>query len=778
MFQNYLKIAIRNILKNKAFSFIIISGLAIGMACTILIQLWVKDELSYDRFHKNAEQIYRVTMHFPVQGENKNAMTPMVLAPKLNSLFPEIQRIARLKGSGKVTVSYENRQFYEDRFFLADTTIFYLFSFEFIRGSAATALLDPYSVIITESTANKYFGDADPIGKALMVENKDIFKISAIIKNIPSQSHFHFDFLGSFAILGEIQTPWKCWGYTYILLPKDISIKNVNEKFNNILIYDNLGWEIKGMNFRLQPLTDIHFYSYMTGEIEATQDIRYLYILSTVALLILLIACVNFMNMSTARSIHRLKEVGIRKVFGSQRYQLFGQFLGESILISLVALLVAIILIKLLLPYYNDLVQKEIHINFLKDSWLFIGCLIIAVVVGIISGSYPGLFLSSFRPILIFKGIFRPGRGAPLLRKILVVIQFTITIAMIGSTLVIQNQLKYIRNKKLGFQKENIVTIPIRDNLLKEKIAAFKNELRQIPVVVNVSAANATPFSDGVLAVIKENRFQFKFVDHDFISTLGLEIVEGRNFSGDITTDSSAFILNESAVKLLEMQNPIGKEFKAVMGQADKGTIIGVVKDFHNNSLYHSIEPLAFQIYPEHFDRFFVKIRTENVSATLDLIEQKWCKFVPYRPFEFEFLNEEYDRLYHDEQQMGKIFNYFSLLAILLACQGLFGLAAFAAEQRTREIGIRKVLGASIARIVYMLTQDFTKWVLLANLVALPITYFVMNKWLQNFAYRIKVEWWTFLLAGLIALVIALLTVSYQAIRAATADPVEALRYE
>ena len=778
MFKNYFKILLRNSKKYKTYTFINISGLAIGMAVFILILLYVQHHLKYDRFHQMSDRIYRVDMESPLGGDSKSATTSMVLAPKLQDIFPEIQKITRLKDYGKVTVSYGDKKFNEDRFFLADTAIFDIFSFEFVQGNPANALIDPQSIVITESTAKKYFGDADPLGKTLLIENKDIFQVTAVIKDLPSQSHFHLDFLAPISILGEIQNPWGHWGYTYALLSEKLSLAELHEKFDKALTIDNLGWGIIGMKFRLQPITHIHLYSHKTGEIEATTDVRYLYMFGTIAFLILLIGCMNFMNMATARSAHRNKEVGIRKVFGSYRYQLMGQFLGESILTSFVSLLLALILVELLLPFFNALIQTEIHFDLLQDKHLIAGFIIIALVVGVLAGSYPGFYLSAFRPIQVFKGISGSGYGAARFRKILVVIQFIITISLIMATLIVQDQLTYIRNKKLGFQKENIVAIPIRDASLRKQYESFKNELRQIPAVINVSATNAMPYSGGLLTKVKEKRLQLKFIDEDYIPTLGLEIVNGRNFSKLIPTDSSASILNESAVQLLGWEDPIGKEFEESLKRGAKSMVIGVIKDFHNNPLHQSIEPLAFEIFPKFFDRFLVKIRMDDLPATLNSIQEKWQKFVPHRPYEFSFLDEDYDKLYRSEQQMGKIFGYFSLLAILIACQGLFGLAAFTAEQRTREIGVRKVVGASIINIVTLLSGEFIKLIFTASIIALPIAYFTMNRWLQDFAYRINIKWWIFLLAGTVGMVIALVTVSYQSIKAALANPVESLRYE
>ena len=778
MFKNYLKIFLRNSNKFKTYTFINISGLAIGMAVFILILLYVQHHLKYDRFHQMSDRIYRVDMESPLGGDSKSATTSMVLAPKLQDIFPEIQKITRLKDYGKVTVSYGDKKFNEDRFFLADTAIFDIFSFEFVQGNPANALIDPQSIVITESTAKKYFGDADPLGKTLLIENKDIFQVTAVIKDLPSQSHFHLDFLALISILGEIQNPWGHWGYTYALLSEKISLAELHEKFDKALTIDQLGWGVKGMKFRLQPITRIHLYSHKTGEIEATTDVRYLYMFGTTALLILLIGCMNFMNMATARSAHRNKEVGIRKVFGSYRFQLMGQFLGESILTSFVSLLLALILVEALLPFFNALIQTEIHFDLLHDKNLLAGLMIIALILGILSGSYPGFYLSAFRPIQVFKGISGSGYGAARLRKILVVIQFIITISLIMATLIVQDQLTYIRNKKLGFQKENIVAIPIRDASLRKQYESFKNELRQIPAVINVSATNAMPYSGGLLTKVKEKRLQLKFIDEDYIPTLGLEIVNGRNFSKLIPTDSSAFILNESAVQLLGWEDPIGKEFKIALKRDANSMVIGVIKDFHNNPLHQSIEPLAFEIFPKFFDRFLVKVQMDDLVATLNLIQEKWQKFVPHRPFECSFLDEDYDKLYRSEQKMGKIFGYFSLLAILIACQGLFGLAAFTAEQRTREIGVRKVLGASIINIVTLLSGEFVKLIFTACIIALPIAYFAMNRWLQDFAYRINITWWIFLVAGTVAMAIALITVSYQSIKAALANPVKSLRYE
>ncbi|MGH7598155.1 MAG: FtsX-like permease family protein [bacterium] len=779
MFKHYLKIALRNLRKHKTYSFINIAGLATGLACCILILLYVRDELDYDRYHQNASHIYRVLLEMPTPVAPISASTPIVLAPKLQEAFPEIQAITRLERYfSNATVSRGDKQFTETRFFMADPSIFQIFSFQLIHGDANTALAKPYSVILTTSTAQRYFGAENPLLQEIELVGKGRFIVTGVMDDLPAQSHFHFDFLASLSSIGEIKSPWDHWGYTYVLLPENLSPAALESKFSSIANYERLGWWVQDMKFHLQPLTEIHLHSHFHSEIEANNDVRYIYIFSVIAALILLIACMNYMNMATAKSTPRAKEVGIRKVVGSRRWNLAAQFLGESVLYSSLAVVLAFIFVELLLPAFSNLVQKQLAVKYFQEGWLLAGCLGLALFTGLISGSYPAFYLSAFQPAPVLKGLTQRGAGAIGVRRILVLAQFTMAVGLITGTVVVQKQLNFIRDKKLGFAKENIIVLPIWGTAIKKQCAIFKNALLQHPSILRATAASGGPIDGaGVISSLKNSPLQIMVADADYLPTLGIELTQGRNFSSEFSTDSSAFLLNETAVKLLEWKNPLAETFTGGF-KIEEGLVIGVVKDFHNKSLHAPIEPMVFQYDPSRFTKLLLKVNSENLPATLAFIKQQWEIFERVRPFEYSFLDDDFDKLYRSEQRVSKFFISFSALAIFIACLGLFGLTAFAAEQRTKEIGIRKVLGASVAGIAGLLSSEFAKLVLVANIVAWPIAYYAMNRWLQDFAYRIEIGWWTFALAGGAALLIALLTVSAQAIRAALANPVEALRYE
>jgi putative ABC transport system permease protein len=803
MFRNYLTVAVRNLVRHKVHSFINISGLAIGMACCILILLFVQDELSYDRTHENADRIYRILVEYSTgSGQTgKIEATSGPMAPALLDEYPEVIHAVRIRPGGEVLVGYGDKRFYEERFCFTEPGIFDVFTFPLIKGDPKTALKEPDSIVITEEIARKYFGDEDPMGKTLRVDNKQDYRITGVLQKVPSNSHFGFDLFASIGSLsGILEHRFNNWGSfmleTYLLLPEGYPPAQLEEKFP-LFIEKYMGEMISASGlkfaFYLQPLTRIHLYSNMDYGIGSEGDIRSIYVVSAIAFFILLIACINFTNLSTARSANRAKEVGMRKVVGANRLQLIKQFLGESVLLSFIALLLSVALVELFLPAFNTLSGKELTIGYC-DNHLLLFCLFgIALLVGIFSGGYPAFFLSAFQPVEVLKGSPKRGLKSPLLRRILVVFQFVISIILIIATGIVYDQLNYMRNENLGFDREQVVVMPIlRDKSLKERYESIKSELLQHPGILSAAASSQTPgnsfegFSvrrEGNTDTAPNERkvMPHLFIDYDFIETLGIELATGRNFSKDFATDEKkGFLFNESAVKELGWESPeaaIGKQIEWD-GWLKGNTIIGVVKDFHFLSLRHKIGPVAMRIYPEYFNCISVKIRPDNIPATLAFLETIWRKFAPSYPFEYFFLDDHFEKLYKAEHKLGKIFGFFSLLAIFIACLGLFGLASFATEQRTKEIGIRKILGASISGIVLLLSKEFTKLVIVSNLVAWPVAYWAMNRWLQDFAYRIHIGVGTFLLAGVLALVIALLTVSFQAVKAALANPVEALRYE
>lgn len=790
MFRNYLKFAFRNLKRHKIYSFINIFGLAVGMACAILILLWIQDELSYDRFHENADDIYRVveTWQYSSGEIDYNRVTPGPLAPVLKADYPEIIHSTRFFGGFEKWQLTNDKKSYLSPGGAVDSAFFSIFTFPFVKGNPKTAFSKPHSIVMTEDLAKKIFGDDDPLGETIQLEYRT-FEITGIIENIPRNSHIRFDFLIPCEIFSSLEEDWtsnNC--YTYVLLQKNWSHKELSEKIAGV-IKKHSPTSIETLY--LQPLNQIHLFSLEGGGL-----ITYLYIFSAMAFFILLIACINFMNLSTARSAKRFKEVGIKKVVGSSRMQLIKQFLSESILLSFVAFACSVVLVELLLPVINSLLGIQLKMHY--SGGLFLSLIGIAIITGIISGSYPAFFLSSFNPVTVLKGhlsltSFKQWRTrkdsggfsrSSTLRRILVVTQFSLSIIFIVCAMVVYSQLNFIKKRDLGFNKEQIVHLRMRGEF-KQKYEAIKNELLKNSNILSVTATDRTPVMwsnstddvnwDGKRADEKIG-MGVRMVDYDYIKTFQMEMAQGRFFSKEFLTDATeGFIVNESAVKAMGMKSPIGKRFSLWNRH---GKIIGVIKDFHTESLHQEIEPFVLLIWPDWYGRMSIKLKSDNVSSALGFLENKIKEFVPDYPFEYQFLDEEIDNLYKTEQLTGKIIIYITLLAILISCLGLFGLASFTAEQRTKEIGIRKVLGASVSGIVVLLSREFTKWVAIASIIAWPIAYFVMYKWLQNFVYRASISWWTFLLAGVVALAIALLTVSYQSIKAALANPVDSLRYE
>jgi putative ABC transport system permease protein len=792
MIKNYMKIAFRNLIKHKAFSLINISGLAIGMACCLLIIIFVQDELSYDKFNARADRIYRMTSEENRRGVIANY--PLVFSGvpcALQNDYSEVLNFVRFDPRLNVLINSGDKKFYEERLFYADASVFEVFTFPLVKGDPDTALKEPYSIVLTEKMAEKYFGSGDPMSQTLMIDNEHDYKITGILKKIPRNSHIKFDFLASMATL-EAQDPrygklwaWNC--YSYLLLPEGFSYLDLEKKFPDFIRRHRGEKAVEAYTFSLQPLTSIHLHSHLAYEIEANGDIRYVYIFSAIAFFILLIACINFMNLSTARSANRAKEVGVRKVLGADRIRLTKQFLGESLFLSLTALPVAAALVELFLPAFNVMTGKELRIDYFGNSVVFIGLIGILLFVGIVSGSYPAFFLSTFRPSEVLKGKLRAGTGSSLFRKVLVVVQFTISIILIAGTIIIYTQLDFIRNKKLGFDKEQVVVMPVSRSGIGQNFEAFKRELLQNPGIESVCGSTSLPSLLPTRSVFipegveEGERLPLRnvLVDYDFIKTFGMEIIEGRDFSRDFATDmKEAFIINETARKEFGWDSAVGKRLIDLDGP--KGHVVGVVKDFHFRSKHQKIEPLILSLLPSSRYVYFVsvKIKSSNLRDTLNFLKDRWQAFSPGWPFDYFFLDDNFDRLYKSEDRLRQVFLTFTFLAIFIACLGLFGLAAFSAEQRTKEIGIRKVLGATVSNILILISREFTKWILVANLIAWPIAYFAMHRWLQNFAYRVSIGWWVFIAAALLALGVALFTVGFQAVKAALANPSDALRYE
>lgn len=803
MLANYFKVALRNLRRQKGHAFINITGLSVGIACCLLIMLYIFDEVGYDRYHEKADRIFRVVMDAQVAGDKlDDPVTAVPMARTLVDRFSEVEAASRLEQRSGVMVRYEDKSFREDRVFFADSSMFDILSIPLIHGEASRALVEPNTLVLTESTARRYFDDANPMGKILTIDGDD-FRVTAVAADLPSRTHFHFDFLASFTTLpySENDMWFPLNYYTYVALHEGYNEVDLEAKFPD-LVASQMGSDIEkvlGMSydefveggnflrFHLQPIPDIHLYSNYKTEIEANGDITYVYLFSAIAFLILLIACINFMNLSTARSSSRAREVGMRKVLGSFRRQLVQQFLGESILMSAIAMILACGLVVLFLPSFSELAGKQLDLGLFENGWVWLGLIGFASVVGLIAGSYPALFLASFRPVVVLKGKLGVNSGRSRLRGGMVVFQFAASIVLIVGTLVVYNQLQYIQETKLGFEKEHVVVV---DNVwaLGQQRDAYKQAILQSASVSRASAAHKMPGDDyGRNAYWETSRehalaWPFQTVDEDFVETLNIELVVGRDFSPDFPSDSASIMLNEAAVRDLGWDDPIGKVLEApeLDNYPTKYTVIGVVKDFHYQSLHNEIFPLV--IHPNgvwgNVMVMAVRIEGQQISETLAMLEEQWQAFVPDEPFSYSFLDQDFDNLYQAEQRTGVTFAVFSILGILVACLGLFGLAAFMAEQRTKEVGVRKALGASVASVVILVTQDFVKLIGLAFVVAVPIAYFGMNHWLEDFAFRVDIGVGTFLFAGGLALTIALLTISYQAIKAAVADPVKALRYE
>jgi putative ABC transport system permease protein len=806
MFKNATKVALRIMKRQKGYSLINILGLSIGMACCILILLWVKDELSYDRYHENANQLYRVVVRGRMSNRDINFSTsPAPLAKALVDEFPEVQQATRFLSSRNVLVSYREKHFNESLMLYTDSNFFDVFSIPLIKGDPREVLRTPNSVVITKEAAFKYFGNQDPLGQTLTFNNRTDFRITGLAENIPSNTHFHADFFVSLVTVPDSRNQnWFSNPYhTYIVLDEATSPEDFQAKLPDIITkyMGPLAKKVMGITMEefqssgntfgyfLQPVTDIHLHSDLEYELEANGSITYVYVFSLIALFILVIASINFMNLATARSATRAREVGVRKVLGSDRSRLIQQFLTESILMSIPSLILAFVIVAFLQPVFNNLSGKQLDITSYFSWSSCLGAIAVILFVGIFAGSYPAFFLSSFQPISVLRGVVKTGIRSSWFRSGLVVFQFSISIVMLIGTFVVKNQLEYIRNKKLGFEKEQLLVIQRAENLGQNK-EAFRNELLSSYDVINVAFSISVPGRHlGDLTHLAEGasademvRMFLLYGDFNFFDTLKMEMIEGRYFSKDRPADRNSVVLNETAVAALGIENPVGKRLlRSSLAQevSEFFTIIGVVKDFHFESLHQKIRPLALYLLSRDETRYVtIRIRPGSIPRTLAFIKSQWNGFVPRQSFEYFFLDDDFNSLYKTEQKVGQLFSAFAILAVLVACLGLFGLASFTAEQRTKEIGIRKVLGASVPRIVALLTKEFSRWVLLANLIAWPIAYFAMNRWLQNFAYRISIGPWIFFLAAGLVFFVALFTVSYQALRSAAANPVDSLKYE
>jgi putative ABC transport system permease protein len=808
MIKNYFKTAYRTLLKNKGFTAINVLGLALGLATCLLIVFYVFDELSYDRYNTKIDRIYRINSEIKFGGnENSYAVCPAPTAAALKATFPEVEQVVRFRSRGGFQVKKGNQDIEEDNMIYTDPSIFDVFTINMMDGNPATALKEPHSVVLTDEMARKYFGRTDNVvGQLMTFGDTASYKVTGVIKKLPKESHFNFDFYLSLSTYhSDEDLAWFSNNFnTYVLLRPGTNPEKFQAKLNPFLRkqagpqlqsilhidFDQLEKQGNYFRFSMMPLKDIHLHSSMVNEMAMNGNIITIYIFSCIALFILLIACVNFMNLSTARSANRAREVGVRKVLGSARLQLIVQFLTESVLITLVAAIIAIFIAWALLPVFNHMSGKELVVTPQILGWLLPVLFGIVVLIGFVAGAYPAFFLSAFQPIQVLKGKLAGGFKGGFLRGSLVVFQFFISIVLIIGTLVVYNQLKYIQDKDLGFDRDHVLIVN-RVWQLGNNDKTFRNEVSQLAGVKSASLSGFLPTSDvgNSTSFFKTPTLDQKnalltqewFADENYIPTLGIKMAAGRNFSPQMPTDSDALIINEAAAEQLGFTNAIDHILYApddpMAKHMKKYHIIGVMKNFNYRSLKEDIKPLLL-VYQDDRGAMTVRIKSSNIPALIDQIKTKWASFVPNKEFSYSFMDEAFDNQYRTEQRTGGIAIALTSLAIIIACLGLFGLAAYAAEQRTKEIGIRKVLGASVSTIVGMLSKDFIKLVLIAIVLAVPIGWYAMDKWLQNYANRIHIQWWVFALAGFGAIVIAFITISFQSIKAALTNPVKSLRSE
>lgn len=803
MINNYFKIAWRTIRKNKLFSSINILGLSLGIALCFLIMLFVQDELSYDRFNEKADRIARIAFNANINGGKINEAGVMApVAATMKKDFPEVEDATRIQRMGTPKVTYQQNVFKTDEMAFVDPNFFSIFTMPLIKGDAKNALNEPNTIVVSETIAKKYFGNQDALGKVISINSDtDYYKVTGVMKDMPSNSHFHFSLLASMKSWKDAtNTSWLYGGYlTYLLLKPGADFKKMEarlpdmvEKYMGPQMQQQMGQSLeqfrtKGnqLGFALQPLTSIHLHSNATNEIEPGGNASYVYIFAGVAIFMLIVACINFVNLSTAGASKRAKEVGVKKVVGSGRWDLIKQFLSESVLISLFALLIAAVIIWLALPAFNELSGKQLHFD-IKPVLAFVG---LGLLVGIVAGIYPAFYLSSFKPIAVLKGKFVSSNKTFGLRRSLVVFQFFVSVILIIGTIVVYQQMKFIQNKDLGFNKEQVITLPNSWALGKNE-KAFKNEMLNDTRIENATSswykpAGPTSFNNA-LAFPKDNEKLILnsveyHVDENYIPTLGIQMATGRNFSKEFTTDSTGIILNETAARALGWNNETALNKIIIRQNSDRGNntpfhVIGVVKNFNFKSLHESISPLMMSLQPE--GGLIFKAKTKDIAGLLAAMKTKWDSYQTGEPFTYSFLDDLFEKTYATEQKTSTILNIFAVVTIIVACLGLFGLVTYTVEQKTKEIGIRKVLGASVSQVSAMVSKEFIRLVLIACLIAFPLAWYGMHKWLQDFAYRVNISWTVFAVAALVALAIALLTVGFKAVRAALSNPVKSLRTE
>ena len=810
MIKNYLKIAIRNLQKHKFYSFINIIGLSIGITCCMLITLFIIDELSYDKYHEKADRIYRMRQESTFGGNDFNiAVSPAPMAEALMNDYPEVEAGMRFHNRGSFLIKKEGEgevNIKESRVIFADKNVFDVFTIPVLQGNPATALIEPNTIVISNKMANKYFGKNDPVNQNLILDNRVTYKITGVFKEMPHNGHFHYDFMCSMASDKESEsTMWLSNNFhTYVLLRPEADARAFEAKipamiekyiepqaiqFMNKSLAELRESGIK-INYFLQPLTSIHLYSQLDVELEANSDIKYVYLFSVIAAFLLLIACINFMNLSTARSANRAKEVGVRKVLGSFRSHLIKQFLTESILLTILSFALAFGLVYLTLPLFNNISGKGLIMPFSSIEFWAI-CLFAIIVIGLLAGTYPAFFLSAFKPVSVLKGKIAVGSKSGIIRSLLVIFQFSISIILVVGTFSIFKQLNYIQGKKIGFDKDQVIIVHDVYALGKQ-VQTFKEQAKNLSSIKNVSVSGYLPVTssrsdtgfwpEGVPSPDNTVSMQYWKVDHDYINTLGMEVVKGRDFSTDFPSDSTAMIINERAAKLFGFTNPVGQRINT-FSQSEESeeygtyTIIGVIKDFHFQSMKENIDALSLVLGKNNNSALF-KTNTTDIQNTVKQLGNKWKSIAPDQPFEYSFLDQEFNEMYKSEQTVGAIFWIFASLAIFIASLGLFALAAFTAEQRTKEIGVRKVLGASVKSIVFLLSKEFIKLIAIAFVISSPLAWWGINTWLESYTYKTTIGLEVYLIAGIVAFLVAWITMSYQSIKAAMSNPVKSLKSE
>ncbi len=785
-----LLFAIRNFRKQKLFSLVNLFGLTLGIVASSLIMIYVQGELSYDRFNKHADQIFRVYLSQNFDGKESDwTQTPAPLAAFLQGKFPAISNTVRITKVSKGLMSYGENNFFEENFILADPSVFDVFTFPLISGNPHSVLNGPNSVVLTQSAAKKYFGNTNPLGKTIRYNRNTNLTVSGIMKDVPENSHLHFSLIGSMSTAKNIfrddflVNPMNTVVFTYLLIHPGVNMDQFIQVFGKSAI-EFFGGMDMGNSLHVQPLNSIHLHSDKGGEFKSNGDIRTIYVLIIIALLILVIACINYINLSFSANAQRATELGVRKVMGAGTAQLIWLYLSEVIMLTGISIVAAAVIIRLLLPWFSGLAGTELNDAILGNNFLAILGLLFLFIV-LITGPLSGWMVSRQKAVLLFRKSERKGKTRIGMQGLLVLFQFGVSIILIMTTLLVYRQMNFVRNSNLGFSKEELMIVPLNDLNIKAKIQSFKQELLTNPNILSASASSDLPGElKWVTSINYEGQIEpdkipmtYLEVDKDFIATYGIQLKNGYK-PGDTACpyNGTQYLLNETATRKLGWKQPLGKTFSTYNGK--QGTVTGIINDFHFKSLHENMEPLVLYIYESRYNFLALKLATHDVRNTVSFVQQQWKKIAPDSPCEYFFYDSYYDQLYKKEARFGQIILIFSLVAILIACLGIFGLAAFTAENRTKEIGIRKINGAKISEVMLLLNKDFVKWVIIAFIVATPIAWYAMHKWLENFAYKTELSWWIFALAGIIALTIALLTVSIQSWKAATRNPVEALKYE